>query len=104
MQKQDDDGGSESRVTDRLDAAGETCGFCGSTYDAVYRVPDDVWERIRADATLLCPECADSQARDAGIALYWSAAVDNYPEDALRVERPGATVEWIDTQIKEQTE
>lgn len=61
---------------------GERCQECGELYDAVYRVPDRIWWVItgRDDGGgLLCPACCDRMARDAGLILYWEAAVGEYP-------------------------
>jgi len=60
----------------------EQCQDCGSPYKAVYRVPDDVWRLISPTddgSGLLCIDCADFQARRAGIVLFWEAAVGEYP-------------------------
>jgi len=56
----------------------ETCQACRKSYETVYRVPADVWEKIKpggkpAGAGLLCPLCADIRAREAGIDLFWEA-------------------------------
>lgn len=59
---------------------GEFCGCCGQRYDTVYEVPDFIWKKIASRrGQLLCPRCADSRARDAGIHLYWGAFPDIYP-------------------------
>ena len=61
---------------------GEKCMNCGLRYSTIYRVPDDIWERItgRSDGSgLLCPRCCDALARDKGIILYWEAAEGEYP-------------------------
>ena len=75
---------SDLDALEALASEGETCQFCGTFYATVYRVPDDVWAKIREDVNLLCFDCADHQARNAGIALYWSASLDDYPDAELR--------------------
>jgi len=65
----------------------EFCQNCEGYYDTVFRVPDDVWEKLtdRADGRgLLCPACCDLLARRAGLELYWEAAVGEYPVAAER--------------------
>lgn len=61
---------------------GEHCDNCGGEYLTVYRLPDTIWAKITGRANgLLCPECADSLARDKGVELYWEAAVNKFPID-----------------------
>jgi hypothetical protein len=65
-------------------ADGELCQHCGSPYTTVYRVPDSVWLDVidKAPNGLLCVECCDRLARDAGYELYWEADDDRYPTEA----------------------
>ena len=65
---------------------GEYGQRCGRVYDNVYRVPDDVWAKIAPSPVdgwkaggLLCPPCAERRAHEAGINLWWEAAVDDFP-------------------------
>lgn len=60
----------------------ELCQNCECYYDTVFRVPDDVWEKLighEGGRGLLCPTCCDLLARRAGLELYWEAAVGEYP-------------------------
>lgn len=60
----------------------EQCGRCFSRFDTVYILPDDIWLVVSGkvgEAEHLCPKCADELARENGIALYWTAAVNEYP-------------------------
>lgn len=69
----------------------ETCDVCGFQYEAIYRVPNDVWVKIcpqrqidYRDAPgggLLCMECAWKRARDAGVTLYFDAHPGWWPEE-----------------------
>ena len=65
----------------------EFCQNCEGYYDTVFRVPDDVWERLTGHtdgAGLLCPACCELLARRVGLELYWEAAVGEYPVAAER--------------------
>lgn len=63
---------------------GELCQCCGDRYETVYRVPNEVWKQIAPNPEtigddpghyggLLCPDCADSRARESGAVLFWEA-------------------------------
>jgi hypothetical protein len=79
----------------------ETCQDCGSPYEEVYRVPDEVWRQISPKASegdglggLLCLHCAEVRAWQKGITLYWEAAIGNFPsivavEDYIRLMLSG---------------
>ena len=65
----------------------EVCQNCEGYYDTVYRMPDDVWEKLTGHADgggLLCPACCDLLARRVGLELYWEAAIGEYPIAAER--------------------
>jgi len=65
----------------RLSAgAGEHCQACGSPYETVYWLPDDLWAVVAPKpenlaAGTLCPRCVDARARAAGVELAWTAGV-----------------------------
>jgi ribosomal protein L37AE/L43A len=63
--------------------ASETCQDCGTSYETVYRVPDEVWSQIRPEGKpegggLLCLDCANLRARRLGIDLWWTATVGGW--------------------------
>jgi len=66
-------------------ANGERCQRCGVLYRVVYRVPDDVWLLVGPKAGedgLLCLACVAEAAEQAGIPLFWEAAVGRYPTES----------------------
>ncbi len=73
----------------------EECDYCGALYATIYRLPDDIWDRIKPEDRfgvyeLICPKCADKLARKNGIYLYWEATEGKWNrrpiEDELRAE------------------
>ena len=76
----------------------EVCQNCECCYDTVFRVPDDVWERLTGhidDRGLLCPACCDLLARRAGLELYWEATVGEYPVAAEREACAEFAQDWL---------
>ena len=68
----------------------EKCDICGKHYETVYRVPDEVWEKIshkENGAGMLCIEHADYFARELGIELFFSAGIGEFPESTLSRNR-----------------
>ena len=76
----------------------EQCQRCGRSYVAIYWLPDDVWATLRSmtGANLLCPLCADSVARQAGIGLFWSAGVGAYEFETLAAVQALADSRYIE--------
>lgn len=68
---------------------GEECQRCGLAYTVVYRLPDELWEKVTGGQyTLLCPTCCDHLAREKGIYLHWEAQAGVYPTDSPRGVAP----------------
>ena len=64
-----------------LETIGEKCQICGKHYLAVWRAPDEIWEKLsgKGEGGLLCPPCFEKLAQVAGHTLYWSCQLDRYP-------------------------
>jgi len=56
----------------------ERCDCCEKEYDAIYWVPEHVWQKIRPSQEgyggLLCVECAHARALRAGYTLRFSGS------------------------------
>jgi len=76
----------------------EICQLCGREYLIVYRLPDDIWERItgKKNGGLLCPICADVLAREAGISLYWETTTNAFPteKESEQTDMDKKIAEW----------
>jgi len=80
----------------------EECDYCGALYNTIYRLPDDIWDRIKHDDKrgvfeLICPKCADKLARRNGIYLYWEGTEGNWAspiEDELRRKLADMQIEY----------
>ena len=89
---------------------GEKCQKCGEHYLTVYRVPDEVWKVITPKpyapgAGLLCPLCAESLSRAAGITLYWEASPGEFPCQIERNKRITAERRaWYERKRREAAE
>ena len=59
----------------------QTCDDCHCSFGALYRLPDEVWDRItvaprvpgQVSKGVLCMNCADRRARAGGFNLSWVA-------------------------------
>lgn len=57
------------------------CGSCGREYKTVWRVEDELWERVHAGYSMLCTSCFQELAELKGIYLHWGAKPERYPLD-----------------------
>jgi len=60
----------------------EKCDSCSAEYEAIYWVPEHVWQKIKPKQDgfggLLCIECAHSRALSAGHVLRFSGSDDGW--------------------------
>lgn len=50
----------------------DACQRCGGSYEASWRAPDTLWERVHGDNDRLCMDCFDVLARQMGKFLLWT--------------------------------
>ena len=83
-----------------------TCVRCGEDFLEIFRVPDDVWDRVSGHTDgsgILCWECCEGVARDHGIRLHWSAHTEGWPDGSYPMtptreptqEKREKRVEWV---------
>lgn len=63
----------------------EHCQICGEGYDDVYRVTDELWDKV-TKKNLLCMECFILEAKTKGIYIFWEGDAEEYPSAAVRNE------------------
>ena len=52
----------------------EHCQICGKKYEYVYKVSNELWEKvtgIKNGSGLRCIDCFDKEAKEKGIFLQW---------------------------------
>jgi hypothetical protein len=70
------------------------CDQCGQWYHAAWHALNVLWNALRGDDDLLCPDCFTKRAAGADIRLCWLVEVTEVAGEVLGYQQPCSLGHW----------